>query len=181
MYGIRIKKIDSWFVILQNLWKFDDKKNIETLEDIQFFYYDVEIRFDDEVVFEVKVRDYPKLSYLADAIDELVTYDMNKAYLLEDIVDKDYFRKVTYHQISVVDGPFDDDYFYKLERYDTLQKQPNETSVDRWTEYTLTVTVLGNKPYNKAIHISDISAEELLELENTARSFCEKALQLYGS
>lgn len=160
----------------------------KTMDDAMYFYYGVSILSGNKVMVEYSAYDFPKVQDLPVYIDDIVNYDMSKAYLLEDFEWNGFERKRWYHQTLLEDSfQFDMEYYYKFERYDYSVKQSGETVPETWTEYTLTIGGMAvdkkyhganRENYGQTITIKHLTNEDLLALKHTAEEFCKEALRL---
>lgn len=168
----------------------DEEEMIESMRDVIYFYYDITILHGKKTIFSACTHDFPKVQNLPAIIDHILTIDMTKAYALERTVDGGFIRNVDYAQIVLEDAfGMDNEYYYKIERYDYSVKQEDEESPKKWSEYTLTIgrALLGRddggvfrEDFGDAIVIKYLTAEELMALKSTAEAFCEAAIRDYN-
>ena len=97
------------------------EKKIINMNEVMYFYYDISVLFGNKVVFEASAYDFPKVQNLAEYIDYMIDFDMEKAYLIDNTKVGDFHRTIKYNQIIVDD--MDVEYFYKIERYDYSVRQ----------------------------------------------------------
>ncbi|MFF2531230.1 hypothetical protein ACFVS2_20220 [Brevibacillus sp. NPDC058079] len=164
---------------------------VESMSEVMYFYYDITLLHDNKVLLEMRTHDFPKVQNLPSYIEHLMDFDMDKAYLLEDIEDNGYQRKVRYHQILLEDSfGLDIEYFYKIERYDYFVKQHHEDAWKEWTEYVLTVGEMevskehggsNREDFGKTVTIKNITPSELCELKDTAIRFCQEAIRSHNN
>jgi len=169
---------------------FNDGLPIKDMDGVMYFYYDIHIIQDTKTLFHQSAYDFPKVQNLHLYIDDIIHFDMSKAYLLEDYQSGGFQRQVRYHQVTLDDSfHFDIEYFYKIERYDYFVKQANENEPKLWSEYVLTIGAMevdkryggsNREEYGKTIMIKYLTAEDLLGLKETTISFCDEAVQLYN-
>lgn len=167
-----------------------NKENVADMDDAMYFYYHVHVFHHKTIVFSFDAYDFPKVQDLPACIEYLMTYDMNKAYLLDDVKSGDFERQIRYHQTTLDDGfGFDTEYFYKLERYDYKVKQPHDEEPNEWTEYVLTIGSMkqhrdhggmDREDYGETLTVKRITPEELIQLKDTANRFCEEAIRIYN-
>jgi len=162
------------------------ERNITTMNESMYFYYDINVLFGNKVVFEADAYDFPKVQYLAEYIDYMINFNMDKAYLMEDFEDKGFHRNTKYAQIKLED--MNVEYFYKIERYDTIVKQRHEDLPKSWSKYMLTIGVgerdkEGNSSrtnYGKCVYIDNLDKEDLMRLKNTTLAFCEESIRIHN-
>lgn len=168
----------------------DDFKKVETMKDVMYFYYDVAILHGKKIMLEYDAYDFPKVQNLHLYIDEIMNFDMEKAYLLEDYWRGGFNRKVRYHQTILDDSfGFDIEYFYKIERYDYSIKQGTEEDYKNHTEYVLTIGRMetckefggqNREEYGKCVMIKYLTNEDLLALKKITLDFCEEAIRVHN-
>ncbi|MGO1136476.1 hypothetical protein ACTOS9_13010 [Bacillus subtilis] len=167
----------------------DDEK-IESMRDVIYFYYDITILHGKKTIFSASTHDFPKVPSLPAFLEHILTFDMTKGYALERTEDGGFVRNVDYAQLVLEDAfGMDNEYYYKIERYDYSVKQEDEESPKKWSEYTLTIgrALLGRdddgvfrEDFGEAIVIKYLTAEELMALKSTAEAFCEAAIRDYN-
>lgn len=169
---------------------YHDGQVIKDMSNVMYFYYDIHILQEKKTMFHQQAYDFPKVQNLHLYIDEIMNFDMSKAYLLEDYKRDGFERKIRYHQVILDDSfHFDIEYFYKIERYDYSVKQSQENEPKCWTEYVLTIGAMekcrtyggdNREEYGRSITIKYLTPDDLLRLKNTANAFCEEAVRLYN-
>ena len=156
------------------------EKPVKNISDAMYFYYHVEILNGDKLMFSAWTHDYPKVPYLPLFIEDIMNTDMKKdGHVINELKEGEFHRKIQYAQI-VLEDPFADiEYSYKIERYDYAVKQSCEKKHKKWTDYTLTISEMGNKKtsFGNAVVIKNITPKELNELKETAIAFCEQAVK----
>ncbi|WPS85273.1 hypothetical protein SMD22_01210 (plasmid) [Brevibacillus halotolerans] len=167
-----------------------NESKVESMSEVMYFYYDITVVYRDKVLLEMNTHDFPKVQNLPGCIEHIMDFDMNKAYILEDIEKNGYQRKVRYHQILLEDSSgWDIEYFYKIERYDYSVKQRNEDIAKEWIEYILTIGEMevckknggvNREDFGKVVMIKNITPSELMCLKETVIRFCQEAIQLHN-
>lgn len=165
----------------------EDEREVQSMNDVMYFYYDITILQDNKTMFEAGTHDFPKVQNLPVYIDEIMNFDMSKAYMLEDYEDNGFNRRIRYHQVILDDCfGFDIEYFYKIERYDYYVKQRHDDVAKEWTEYVLTIGQIevdkihggsNREDYGKCIVIKYLTVEDLNRLKDTAENFCKVAIE----
>lgn len=165
-------------------------REVKGMDDVMYFYYNIDILNTNKVMISMRTHDFPKVQNLPVYIDEIMNYDMDKSYMLEEYKDGGFHRQVKYAQTVLEDSfGLDFEYFYKIERYDYAVKQSNETVYKKWAEYTLTIGEMeeqkksigdNREDFGKVVMIKNITPEELISLKNTALDFCEEAIGTYN-
>ncbi|GAB6449911.1 hypothetical protein bcgnr5390_12920 [Bacillus luti] len=167
---------------------FDEDKTVKNMAGVMCFYYDISILQNGKLLFHADAYDFPKVDKLPIWIDHLMCFDMEKAYVLEDITQGEFKRRVKYHQV-IMDDLFGIEYFYKLERYDYYVKQSSDEQGNSWSEYVLTIGNMeaskkyggaNRESYGKCIVIKHLTNEDLIRLKETAENFCEAAIVKYN-
>lgn len=163
-----------------------EEEHLTKYEQVMYFYYQIDILFGKKTVFTADAYDCPKVQYLPGVIDELVNYDMEKAYLMEDYQDNGFSRKVRYYQIKIDEDilGMDVEYGYKFERYDYEIIQRNEEA-RFYSTYQVTISLMeknlegysNREPYGKAIILKDLDKEDLLRLKQTAEAFIQFSIE----
>lgn len=156
---------------------------VKDINDAMYFYYNIEIMDGDKSMFSAWTHDYPKVPDLPLFIEAIMNTDMEKdGHVVNELKECGFHRKIQYAQI-VLEDPFADiEYSYKIERYDYAVKQSDEKKHKKWTDYTLTISEMGNKKtsFGNAVVIKNISPKELNGLKETAIAFCEQAVNAYN-
>ena len=156
------------------------ERPVKDISDSMYFYYNIEIMNGDKLMFSAWTHDYPKVPDLPLFIEAIMNTDMKKdGHVINELKEGVFHRKIQYAQI-VLEDPFADiEYSYKIERYDYAVKQSDEKKHKKWTDYTLTISEMGNKKtsFGNAVVIKNISPKELNELKETAIAFCEQAVK----
>lgn len=165
----------------------DNERKLKDMNDVMYFYYDIDILQDKKVLFKTSAYDFPKVLDLPFYIDEIMNFNMENAYLLENFKEDDFFRKVKYHQIVLEDSfGFDVEYFYKIERYDYSVKQPHEDVAKEWSEYIMTIGKMkacktyggsNREEYGDCVMIKYLTPDDLFRLKQTALDFCDVAIK----
>jgi len=170
------------------LTSFRDDEEILSVDDILYFYYDVHLISGTKTRLKMSSYDYPKVHLLPKEIDDILSFDMKKAYLLHDYKEEGYERQTRYHQVMIANGLGGiSEYYYKIERYDTWEKtgacDPKE---ETWYVLTIgemekgkTYGGMEREEYGLAMAVYDITTEELEGLKHVAESFCDEAIRLY--
>lgn len=166
------------------------EKMVKDMSDVMYFYYDISILQDTKTLLSAEAYDFPKVQNLPRYIDHIMNFDMDNAWLLENIEDNGFQRKIKYAQIILEDSfGFDIEYFYKIERYDYSVKQRTEDTPKEWTEYVLTIGQMerskkyggsNREDYGKCIMIKYLTPQDLINLKNTAIQFCEEAIRFHN-
>lgn len=154
-----------------------EDRPVESMDNVLYFYYDIKILNKGKTIFETRTHDFPKVQDLPYVIDHLLHADMTKAYVVSEIEEEDFYRKVSRIE-EELDDTFNMEYFYKLERVDYAVRQHDETEQKHHSDYTLTIgQTERNQSFGPAIVIKDLSKADLLRLKKTALSFCEEAIR----
>lgn len=154
-----------------------EDRPVETMDNVLYFYYDIAILNKGKTIFESRTHDFPKVQDLPYVIDHLLHADMTKAYVVSEIEEEDFYRKVMRIE-EELDDTFDMEYFYKLERVDYMVRQHDEAEPKHHSDYTLTIGQCErNQSFGPAIVIKDLVRDDLLRLKQTALSFCEEAIR----
>lgn len=159
------------------------ERPVKNISDAMYFYYNIEIINGDKLMFSASAYDYPKASDLPRYIDAIMDFDMNKmGYTIDEVSHNGFHRKIQYAQIILEDPFVDIEYSYKIERYDYAVRQSDEDEHEEWTDYTLTISEMGNKKtsFGNAVVVKQISPKELNELKETAIEFCKQAVIEYN-
>ena len=158
-------------------------KHVKDINDAMYFYYSIEILNGDKSMFSAWTHDYPKVPDLPLFIEAIMNTDMKKdGHVINELKEGGFHRKIQYAQI-VLEDPFADiEYSYKIERYDYAVKQSDEKKHKKWTDYTLTISEMGNKKtsFGNAVVIKNITPKELNRLKETAIEFCKQAVIAYN-
>lgn len=170
------------------LTSFRDDEEILSVDDILYFYYEVHVVSGNKTCLKMRAYDYPKVHLLPKEIDDILNFDMQKAYLLHDYKEEGYERQTRYHQVMIANGLGRiSEYYYKIERYDTWEKS-GECEPEEETWYVLTIGEMEKgktyggmerEDYGLAMTVYDITTEELKGLKQVAESFCDEAMRLY--
>ena len=159
-------------------------KPVKDINDAMYFYYSIEILNGDKSMFSAWTHDYPKVPDLPLFIEAIMNTDMKKdGHVINELKEGGFHRKIQYAQI-VLEDPFADiEYSYKIERYDYAVKQSDEKKHKKWTDYTLTISEMGNKKtsFGNAVVIKNITPKELNRLKETAIEFCKQAVIAYNN
>ena len=153
---------------------------VTSIEDAMYFYYHIDILDGDKKMFSAWTHDNPKVQDLPLYIGAIMDFDMKKmGYVFDEVNHDGFHRKIQYAQIILEDCFCDIEYSYKIERYDYAVKQSDEKKHKKWTDYTLTISEMGNKKTNfgNGVVIKNITPKELNELKETAIAFCEQAVK----
>mgnify|MGYP001661987132 CR=1 FL=1 len=151
----------------------------EKSNEILYFYYDVILKCH-EVEKRFRVNDFPKVSYVAEIVDSIISLDKNTEMSLIDNFKSDKFeRKIYYNQKLLADG-FNIDYFMKFERYEYEISENNDCNKRTWSEYTLLIGQTVN-PYDDdtsdCLYIKGLDESDLLKLKSTTEEFVKFALK----
>lgn len=167
----------------------DTEREVKSMDDVMYFYYGIEILHHNKITLSMSTHDFPKVQNLPIYIDQIMSYNMDNGYVVEDYEDGGFHRRIRYAHVILEDSfGFDIEYFYKIERYDYVVKQSSENNYKEWTEYILTIGEMephrkyggaNRENFGKVIMIKYISPEELISLKNTALSFCEEAIRIH--
>lgn len=170
---------------------FREGVEVSSMSDVMYFYYDIAILQENKVMMKMSAYDFPKVQNLHLYIDEIMNFNMDQAYLLEDYERDGFIRRVKYHQVILEDSfNFDLEYFYKIERYDYLVKQPHEEEPKLFTEYVMTIGNMevskeyggdNREDYGRCIMIKSITPDELVNLKSISESFCQESILLYNN
>ena len=156
------------------------ERPVKDINDSMYFYYNIEIMNGDKLMFSAWTHDYPKVPDLPLFIETIMNTDMEKdGHVINELKEGGFHRKIQYAQI-VLEDPFADiEYSYKIERYDYAVKQSDEKKHKKWTDYTLTISEMGNKKtsFGNAVVIKNIKPKELNGLKETAIAFCKQAVK----
>lgn len=168
----------------------DDIEEIQSMEQVMYFYYDIEIKSKDKKLFSSCTHDFPKVQYLPNLIENALHIKEEDKLLMESVKDGGYERVVKYNQFILEDDfGLDMEYFYKLERYEYIIKHSPEGEVKKWIEYVLTIgemnasdSAIGSErgDHGNVVMIKNITEKELLSLKNVAEDFCEEAIISYN-
>jgi len=160
------------------------ERPVKSIKDAMYFYYHIDIFDGDKKMFSAGTHDNPKVQDLPAYIDYIMQFNMKKhSYVIDEVKDEcGFHRKIQYAQIILEDSFIDIEYSYKIERYDYAVKQSDEKKHKKWTDYTLTISEMGNKKtsFGNAVVIKNISPKELNRLKETAIAFCEQAVIDYN-
>ena len=160
------------------------ERPVDNISDAMYFYYNINIMNGDKLMFSAGTHDNPKVQGLPTYIDYIMMFNMKKRGYVIDEVKDDYgfHRKIQYAQVTLEDSFCDIEYSYKIERYDYAVKQSDEKKHKKWTDYTLTISEIGNKKtsFGNAVVVKQISPKELNELKETAIEFCKQAVIAYN-
>ena len=160
------------------------ERPVNSISDAMYFYYHVEILNGDKLMFSAGTHDNPKVQDLPAYIDYIMQFNMKKhGYVIDEVKDEyGFHRKIQYAQVTLEDSFIDIEYSYKIERYDYAVKQSDEKKHKKWTDYTLTISEMGNKKtsFGNAVVIKKISPKDLNGLKETAIAFCEQAVIDYS-
>lgn len=160
------------------------ERPVKSIKDAMYFYYHIDIFDGDKKMFSAGTHDNPKVQDLPAYIDYIMQFNMKKhSYVIDEVKDEcGFHRKIQYAQIILEDSFIDIEYSYKIERYDYAVKQSDEKKHKKWTDYTLTISEMGNKKtsFGNAVVIKKISPKELNGLKETAIAFCEQAVIDYN-
>ena len=160
------------------------ERPVKSIKDAMYFYYHIDIFDGDKKMFSAGTHDNPKVQDLPAYIDYIMQFNMKKhSYVIDEVKDEcGFHRKIQYAQIILEDSFIDIEYSYKIERYDYAVKQSDEKKHKKWTDYTLTISEMGNKKtsFGNAVVIKNISPKELNGLKETAIAFCEQAVIDYN-
>lgn len=169
---------------------FHDGTEVSSMSDVMYFYYDITILQENKVMMEMHTHDFPKVQNLPIYIDEIMNFNMEQAYLLDNYEHDGFIRRVKYHQVTLEDSfNLDLEYFYKIERYDYFVKQRHTEEPMLFTEYVMTIGNMevsreyggdDREDYGKCIMIKSITPDELIGLKSIAESFCKEAILLYN-
>lgn len=164
---------------------FDGK--LYSIQDVLYFYYQVDIFKGEEKLFSTNVFDCPLIHQLPDEIDKIIQNNMKDSYMIDEYRDDDFERRVQYLQYALEDV-YTNEYFYKLERYNTMIREGE--IVNYWDEYVLTIGKMDReyrfgrsdkKPeFGQVVMIKNLSENDLLRLKETAISFCDEAIKIYN-
>lgn len=159
----------------------EEDREVKTIDDAMYFYYNILIRHGEETLLSLSTHDFPKVQHLPNYIDTIMQLGKKKMFLMDNYKDGGFHRTIHYAQIVLDDGIVDQEYFYKIERYDYAVKQSGEKTYTKWTTYELTI---GEREYkesfSKTVTIKYIKPDELTALKNTAKAFCEDAILQYN-
>lgn len=168
---------------------YNENDDVSSMKDVMYFYYNMTILHGKKTWFEFSTHDFPKVQELPFYIDEITSFNMDKAYLLEDYYYGDFLRQIRYHQVILEDSfQFGMEYTYKIERYDYRVVQSSETPAENWSEYVLTIGQMerslkyggmDRESYGKTLTIKDLTTEDMIRLKETAQAFCEETLLLH--
>lgn len=168
----------------------DEFAEVKSMDDVLYFYYDVNVLRDTKTILEDRTHDFPKVQNLSVYIDGIINFDMSKAWLKDDTKMNGFEREVRYAQLQLEDSfGFRQEYFYTFERHDYSVKQADEDEPDLWSNYTLTISKM-IKLYDKEndffddSHIEsvtiDLELEDLLRLKVSAENFCQMAIDCHN-
>ena len=160
------------------------ERPVKSIKDAMYFYYRIDIFDGDKKMFSAGTHDNPKVQDLPAYIDYIMQFNMKKyGYAIDEVKDEcGFHRKIQYAQVTLEDSFIDIEYSYKIERYDYAVKQSDEKKHKKWTDYTLTISEMGNKntSFGNAVVIKNLSPKELNRLKETAIAFCEQAVIDYN-
>lgn len=156
--------------------------SLGSMKDVMYFYYDIKIFDDQEVIFSSRTQDSPKVQVLPQNIQCLLDMKEEDMFLREDFNQDGFHRKNFYHFVEL-DDEMDIDYFYKLEKSVTFVKQAYEEDYNRWEEYTLTVGqsapskggYSNGENFGKSVFIKYLTRDDLVSLRDVADIFCQIA------
>lgn len=162
---------------------------IESIEDVMYFYYDIEIMDGKTVLFSERAHDFPKVPNLYEYIDYILELKEEDMFVYEDYKYYDFHRKKLYSFTELEDSfGMNAEYFYKIEKIITYVKQMDSKEYKRDEEYTLSI---GRHAYNKegysngedfgqSVFIKYLTRDDLLNLRKVAEEFCDKAVKDYN-
>lgn len=163
---------------------------LKSMGDVMYFYYDIEVLSGNKTVFMSRTHDFPKVQILDSYIDSMLNLKEEDMFLYENYESNGFHRK-TYYTFKAIEDDFDAEmeYFYKIEKTITHVKQRNESKYNRYEEYMLTIgqSEAIRKGYDdggnfgQSIYIKHLSKDDLISIKNTARRFCEDAIEEYNN
>lgn len=163
---------------------------IDSMDDVMYFYYDIDILDGKKIIFHADAYDFPKVQNLPSYIDYIINMEEKDMFLYENLERGGFHRKRFYNFIDLADSfDMDHEYFYKIERMVTYVKQINELEFKNFEEYTLTIGKCepnkegysNGEPFGKQIFIKYLTKEDLLRLKQTALAFCDVAIKEYNN
>lgn len=167
-----------------SIYGFEDSQICTSMDDYLYFYYDVTVTNKNKVLFSSRIGTAPLVHYLANEIENIIHFDMDKGIILEDYKDEGFERLVKYMRFSI-DGHIRYDYFYKFEREDSYVKIENV--LEEKSEYTLTI---GNTSehsesdktpeHGLVVEIRGLTQEDLINLKEVSLEFCKKTLEQHA-
>lgn len=160
---------------------------IESMDEVMYFYYDIEILDGEKSLFSESVYDFPKVQDLPICIDTLINKKEEKMFLYEDYENNGFHRKKLYDFILLDD--MDIEYFYKIERIITFTKQRYEKDFKRYEEFVLTIGkhapnkrgYSNGEDFGQSIFIKHLEREDILNFKYTAEEFCRIAIENYNN
>ena len=162
---------------------------LASMDDVMYFYYDINILDEDKVLFSSRTHDFPKVQDLPGCIDEILNMEEENMFLYEDYKHDGFHRKMLYN-FTVLEDLYDMnmEYFYKIERSITYVKQRHEEDFKRYEEFTLTIGQnIPNKEgysngedFGKSVYIKYLTREDMLNIKKIAENFCKYAIEDYN-
>lgn len=169
---------------------FSDYKNgeyvdrtVKSIKDAMYFYYNVNIFDGEKKIFSTGTHDNPKVQELPFMIEAIIEMNMKeRGYVYNEVKGGGFHRKIEYAQITLKDPFGDSEYSYKFEKYHYKLKQSEDSIYKLWTDYTLTISEMGNtNTYGNAVVIKHIKHKDLLRLKDVAEDFCKYAVTKYNA
>lgn len=159
-----------------------------SFEDLVYFHYNLDIKTDTRVLFNRVSISNPSILLLKNALLDITTRNMSKAYVLEhkeeDAYKFDY--NILYEQIvSEKNNPLSD-YTLKIERYDAV-KINGDIKNPKWSKYSLTFTAedIESKinpntkiSYGTGVTLTDLTPQDMKNLINLLDAFTQEAFQV---
>lgn len=154
---------------------------INSMDDVMYFYYDVEVFKNDEEILSGSAADFPKVQNLNLYIDEIVNRKEEDMFEYENVKDNGFLRRTLYSFIKLKDSfEFDEEYSYKIEKEIIYVKQQDEIEAKRYERYYLTIMNCKGDACGKAAIMQYLSKEDLLRLKKVALEFCKLAIDEYN-
>lgn len=157
---------------------FDDNKTAATIDDVMYFYYDVIVKSGRRKL-QFRAGDYPKVQDLKNCIDHLISHKTEEeGYLLENVEDGGFYRKIRYHQAELSDWNWRE-YFIRLEKYCYEVKQEHEETAKNWVEYKLTIGELAHNSESESglsCFFNCLTEEQLKKLSEVAEGFVQHTI-----
>lgn len=160
---------------------------IKNMDEVMYFYYDIEVLDGENVLFKESVYDCPKVNDLPDYIDFLIDKEESKMFVYEEYERDGFYRKKLYDFVTLED--MDVEYFYKIERIITYIKQRYDSDIKRYEEFILTIGKHApnkkgfdnGEDFGQSVFIKYLSKEDILSLKYTAIEFCKMAIDNYNN
>lgn len=164
---------------------YEDDVEIESMRDVMYFYYDIDILDRNKVLFSTQAHDFPKIQSLPYYIDDILAVNECDMLEYENYTHNDFCRRKLYTFVVLEDAfNFNHEYFYKIERTITYVKRSLDNKFERYEEFDLTIGESipseNSQAFGKSIFIKNLTREDILYLKSIAEEFCKCAIEDYN-